>query len=283
MNRNGKTICPSSARWLHQQMVGGGRVVAIVRDITERKLAEERMLHLAHHDTLTGLPNRSRIGAAGQTIAQAHRHNSAVLVAFIDLDGFKLVNDSLGHNAGDELLKVVAERMGGCLRAGDVVGRFGGDEFVLLLLNERHGVEAAPCWSACAKPCSNRSAVRSGSAGQLQYRRGRVSRRWRRCRDPADACRCAMYRAKDLGKNNCQFYTREMNATIERKLHMLEGLRNASMTASSSWSTSPRWICVRAMCSAWKRWCAGCIRNTACWAGPLHPLAEESGMIFGAR
>jgi GGDEF domain-containing protein len=133
--------------------------VAIVRDISERKLAEERMVHLAHHDTLTGLPNRSLISdRLDMTIAQAQRNGNSVLVAFIDLDGFKLVNDGLGHNAGDELLKVVAERMSGCLRASDTVGRFGGDEFVLLLTEPGRWWMRRRCWSACAKRCCNRSA-----------------------------------------------------------------------------------------------------------------------------
>ncbi|WP_229633262.1 bifunctional diguanylate cyclase/phosphodiesterase [Duganella qianjiadongensis] len=271
------------ARWLHQQMVAvEGGVVAIVRDISERKLAEERMLHLAHHDTLTGLPNRSMIGARlEQAIAQAHRHNSALLVAFIDLDGFKLVNDSLGHNAGDELLKVVAERMAGCLRAGDVVGRFGGDEFVLLL-NESYGVEAAPVLERVREAvleaillCDQEVQV-SCSIGVAVYPD-----------DGADAetllmhADTAMYRAKDTGKNNCQFYTREMNATIERKLHLLEGLRNAVDDGQFQLVYQPK-VDLR----------SGHIFGVEAlvrWAHPEYgllgpdrfiPLAEESGMIF---
>jgi diguanylate cyclase (GGDEF)-like protein/PAS domain S-box-containing protein len=224
------TVPQLRARWLHQQVVPvEGGLVAIVRDISERKLAEERMLHLAHHDTLTGLPNRSLIAdRLEQTIAQAQRNDSAVLVAFIDLDGFKLVNDCLGHNAGDELLKVVAQRMGGCLRAGDTVGRFGGDEFVLLLTGAGRGADAAPvlervreavlrsitlCGQEVQVSCSIGVAVYPDDGGDAET-----------LLMHADA---AMYRAKDLGKNNCQFYTREMNAHIEEKLALLEGLRSA--------------------------------------------------------
>jgi len=218
------------ARWLHQQVVAvEGGIVAIVRDISERKQAEERMLHLARHDTLTGLPNRSLIAdRLDLTIAQASRSGGSVLVAFIDLDGFKLVNDGLGHNAGDELLKVVAERMQACLRAGDTVGRFGGDEFVLLLSESGQGADATPVLERVRESvlqsialCGQEVQV-SCSIGVAVYPNDGA--------DPetllmnADS---AMYRAKEMGKNNCQFYTPEMNATIEEKLVLLEGLRNA--------------------------------------------------------
>jgi diguanylate cyclase (GGDEF)-like protein/PAS domain S-box-containing protein len=218
------------ARWLHQQVVAvQGGLVAIVRDISERKLAEERMVHLAHHDTLTGLPNRSLLtDRLEMTIAQAQRNGGSLLVAFIDLDGFKLVNDGLGHNAGDELLKVVAERMSGCLRAADTVGRFGGDEFVLLLTEPGSGVDAAPVLERVREAvlqsislCGQEVQV-SCSIGVAVYPN-----------DGKDAetllmnADAAMYRAKDKGKNNCQFYTSEMNACIEEKLLLLEGLRNA--------------------------------------------------------
>ena len=224
------TIPQLRARWLHQQVVPvEGGIVAIVRDISERKLAEERMLHLAHHDMLTGLPNRSLITDRLElTIAQAQRNGGSVLMAFIDLDGFKLVNDGLGHNAGDELLKVMAERMAGCLRAGDTVGRFGGDEFVLLLTESGQVGDAAPVLERVREAvlqsislggqevqvsCSIGVAVYPNDGGDAET-----------LLMHADA---AMYRAKDMGKNNCQFYTGEMNAHIEEKLALLEGLRGA--------------------------------------------------------
>ncbi|MYM89307.1 EAL domain-containing protein [Rugamonas sp. FT82W] len=271
------------ARWLHQQVVPvEGGLVAIVRDISERKLAESRMLHLAHHDTLTGLPNRGLIADRLElTIAQASRGGGSVLVAFIDLDGFKLVNDGLGHNAGDELLKVVAARMSACLRAGDTVGRFGGDEFVLLLNEPRHGEDAAPVLERVREAvlesidvggqevqvsCSIGVAVYPGDgadAGTLLMH--------------ADA---AMYRAKDMGKNNCQFYTREMNACIEEKLVLLEGLRGALDDGQFRLVYQPkvdlrtgRVFGVEALVR-WEHPEHGCI-------GPdrFIPLAEESGMI----
>jgi diguanylate cyclase (GGDEF)-like protein/PAS domain S-box-containing protein len=217
--------------WMHRQVVAvEGGVVAIVRDITERKRAEERIKHMAHHDALTGLPNRSLIGdRLDQAILHAQRKRRCVAVAFIDLDGFKLVNDGLGHNAGDELLKIVGARMQGCLRADDTLGRFGGDEFVVILSDL--GDDAMAVTPVLEKI---RQAVRepvqvegqhvqvSCSMGVVMYPRDGV--------DPttlmmnADA---AMYRAKDLGSNNFQFYTSEMNASVEEKLVLLDGLRCA--------------------------------------------------------
>ncbi|MRW88656.1 EAL domain-containing protein [Duganella sp. FT80W] len=224
------TVPQLRARWLHQQVVAvSGGLVASLRDISERKLAEERMLHLAHHDTLTGLPNRSLIAdRLEMTIAQAQRNGGAVLVAFIDLDGFKLVNDGLGHNAGDELLKVVADRMSGCLRASDTVGRFGGDEFVLLLPEPGEVVDAAPVLERVREAVLQSISV-CGQEVQVSCSIGVAvypddGRDAETLLMNADA---AMYRAKDMGKNNCQFYTREMNATIEEKLVLLEGLRSA--------------------------------------------------------
>jgi len=271
------------AKWLHQQVVAvEGGLVAIVRDISERKLAEESMLHLAHHDTLTGLPNRSLISdRLDLTIAQAQRSGGSVLVAFIDLDGFKLVNDGLGHNAGDELLKVVAERMAGCLRACDTVGRFGGDEFVLLLTEPGSAVDAAPvlervreavlqsislCGQEVQVSCSIGVAVYPSDGGDAET-----------LLMNADA---AMYRAKEKGKNNCQFYTREMNASIEEKLVLLEGLRSALDEGQFRLVYQPKVDLHSGRVFG--------VEALVRWDHPEHgvigpdrfiPLAEESGMI----
>ncbi|MYM31327.1 EAL domain-containing protein [Duganella sp. CY15W] len=279
------TLPQLRARWLHQQVVAvRGGIVAIVRDISERKLAEERMVHLAHHDTLTGLPNRSLIAdRLEMTIAQAQRNGNSVLVAFIDLDGFKLVNDGLGHNAGDELLKVVAERMSGCLRASDTVGRFGGDEFVLLLTEYGSVMDAAPVLERVREAvlqsvnvCGQDVQV-SCSIGVSVYPN-----------DGSDAetllmnADAAMYRAKETGKNNCQFYTREMNESIEEKLLLLDGLRGALEASQFCLLYQPkvdlrtgRVFGVEALVR-WEHPEQGVI-------GPdrFIPLAEESGMILG--
>jgi diguanylate cyclase (GGDEF)-like protein len=222
---------PVAGRWLQRQVVQvENGVVATVRDITERKLAEDRIRHLAHHDELTGLPNRTLIRARLETaMHQARASGRCLALAFVDLDGFKLVNDGLGHNAGDELLQAVAARMQDCLRPGDTLGRLGGDEFVILLPDVSDSAHALNPLLERIRDAAGAPVLVDGQAVQLGCSMGVVMYP-RDGDDPstlmmnADA---AMYRAKDLGKHNFQFYTREMNASLEEKLVLLEGLRQA--------------------------------------------------------
>jgi diguanylate cyclase (GGDEF)-like protein len=114
---------------LHDPTVGG--LVLNYRDITERALHQEQLTQQAFQDALTGLPNRARLmERLGSALGQ---RESSVGVLFLDLDGFKQVNDTLGHDAGDELLRQVSMRFSGCVRHGDVLARLGGDEFIVLL------------------------------------------------------------------------------------------------------------------------------------------------------
>ncbi len=121
----------------------GGRTVAIVgalADITERTVIEQKLQHQAFHDALTGLPNRTLFMSRLQHVLERsrrddHRHNEQNAILFLDLDRFKVVNDSLGHEVGDQLLQAVARRLTECLRSGDTAARLGGDEFVILLEN----------------------------------------------------------------------------------------------------------------------------------------------------
>jgi diguanylate cyclase (GGDEF)-like protein len=222
---------PVRGLWLQRQVVPvEGGVVAIVRDITERKLAGERIHHMAHHDELTGLPNRALARERlDQAIAAAARTGGALAFAFVDLDGFKLVNDGLGHNGGDELLRVLSARMRECLRDCDTLARFGGDEFVIVLPALAGNPQAgAPALERLRQAVTGPVLV-SGQMVQVSCSIG-VALYPRDGLDPsvlmmnADA---AMYRAKEQGKNNVQFYTREMNACVEDKLVLLDGLRKA--------------------------------------------------------
>ena len=222
---------PPGERWLHRQAVAvEGGVVVIVRDITERKLAEQRIRHLAHHDDLTGLPNRGLLRERlDQAIEAAAAAGGAVGLAFIDLDGFKLVNDALGHNAGDALLKVVGARMARCLRAGDTLARFGGDEFVILLpALAGEPAAVAPLLDQVRQAVTEPVLVEgqevqvSCSIGVTFYPRDGVDANALMMH--ADV---AMYRAKELGNDNVQFYASEMNASVDEKLVLLEGLRAA--------------------------------------------------------
>ncbi len=116
-------------------------IQGVIFDITERKRAEEQVAFLAYHDKLTGLPNRALFEEMLETaIARARRHDLGVDVLYLDLDNFKLVNDSLGHHAGDELVTQLAERLRGCTRETDMVARQGGDEFLLLLADLERGM-----------------------------------------------------------------------------------------------------------------------------------------------
>jgi diguanylate cyclase (GGDEF)-like protein len=141
-------IPPSGRRkWLSTSKVpmrnATGEIIGIVgisRDVTDRKYAEAQIQYMAHHDALTGLANRFLLmERLGQAMVKAQREANSVSVVFIDLDGFKAINDSLGHKAGDTLLKAMAERMQGCVRTADTVARLSGDEFVVLLEEELSG------------------------------------------------------------------------------------------------------------------------------------------------
>jgi len=111
-----------------------GQFVGVMRDVTEKKRVEERLEHLAHHDHLTGLPNRKLLlDRLNLALARARRYSAPLAVLFVDLDGFKTINDTLGHAVGDGVLVSVAERLRDLIRASDTVARLGGDEFVVLL------------------------------------------------------------------------------------------------------------------------------------------------------
>ncbi|GAB3472564.1 hypothetical protein GCM10027321_45780 [Massilia terrae] len=220
-----------AGRWLHLRVVQvEGGAFAMISDINERKLAADRIVHMAHHDDLTGLPNRTMLRLRlTEAIVEAERKQECVALVFVDLDGFKLINDGLGHSAGDELLKVIGQRMQACLRRGDTLARFGGDEFVLLLPATRPDPQAlAPLLDklrhAVQEPAqvAGQSVQVSCSAGVVMYPR-----------DGRDAdtllmnADAAMYRAKDGGRNNYRFYTRDMNARGEENLVLLDGLRQS--------------------------------------------------------
>lgn len=124
-----------------------GDIVGIIQnahDITALKEAEEQIRQLAYYDTLTGLPNRRLlIDRLNHALTQARRFGRSMAVMFLDLDRFKRINDTLGHSGGDELLKQVAQRLTGCVRAGDTIARPGGDEFVIVLTEIGHSLDAA--------------------------------------------------------------------------------------------------------------------------------------------
>ncbi len=178
-----------------------------------RKQAEERIRHLANYDELTGLPNRSMFQERlHHALAQALRHTRPLAVLFIDLDRFKNVNDTLGHEAGDRVLREVAERLRACLRDSDTVGRLGGDEFVVLL----EGLPQLADVAAVAQKILD-AAARPFMLAAQEFQIGASigisafpedGKDLQTLLKHADA---AMYRAKEQGRNNYQFHSPPMN------------------------------------------------------------------------
>jgi diguanylate cyclase (GGDEF)-like protein len=188
-----------------------------------------RVEYLAYHDGLTTLPNRSLFNRLlSQAISQAQRNNKQLAIAFIDLDRFKQINDTLGHEAGDELLKEVASRLKGCLRDSDIVARLGGDEFVVLLTelsDEKYaGTVAQKLLIAIAQPfvLLGQDFRVSASIGISTYPQdGQDELTLTKNAD------IAMYQAKEDGKNNFQFYSEKLNANSLERLTLESSLRHA--------------------------------------------------------
>ncbi|HYP01144.1 MAG TPA: EAL domain-containing protein, partial [Pyrinomonadaceae bacterium] len=201
-----------------------------IQDITDRKRAEEQLQHEAMHDVLTGLPNRAMfIDHLELAIARAQRNEERKFaILYVDLDRFKIINDSLGHAIGDQLLKEVAVRLWKCVRAGDTVARLGGDEFVLLLediYQESEAIDVAERIKAeLAVPftLSGREVFTTVSIG--------VASSWTSYHQAEGLIRdadAAMYRAKSLGKNRHEIYDSVMHAQVNDLLQMETALRLA--------------------------------------------------------
>lgn len=196
----------------------------------ERKLAEDQIHFMANHDVLTGLPNRALLeDRLSQAVLYAQRYDRWVTVVFIDLDNFKLVNDTLGHNAGDELLKTVASRMVECVRATDTVVRLGGDEFVIVLFDQPPNADLISetlqkIRAAIAEPVhlGEHRLRATASIGIANYPKHGTNPDVLLAN--ADA---AMYRAKEFGRDNFQFYAPEFNTRAHEKFLLQEELRNA--------------------------------------------------------
>jgi diguanylate cyclase (GGDEF)-like protein len=202
----------------------------VVKDVSERKRQEEELIRSAHHDALTGLANRTLFhDRIAQAIAAAHRHGRQVGVLFIDLDNFKLVNDSMGHPIGDRLLRETARRLEACLREGDTASRLGGDEFVLLMTDMEHEDDivniAERVLAAVAQPfhVSGDGEIFVGASigASIYPRDGEDGPTLLKHAD------IAMYRAKEQGRNNFQVFTEEMQARITHRLSIETKLRRA--------------------------------------------------------
>jgi len=194
----------------------------------ERKRYQEQLEYQANYDALTGLPNRNLLHDRLRQSVYAQRFVRSIGVVFLDIDHFKFVNDSLGHNTGDKLLQKVAERLLESVRDGDTVARLGGDEFILIL-NDQTGQEVI--YRAMQRIISNitepveidgQELLVTASAGISLYPQDGPD--VETLLKNADA---AMYRAKEKGRNNFQFYTAEMNRQVNERLKMESSLRRA--------------------------------------------------------
>jgi diguanylate cyclase (GGDEF)-like protein/PAS domain S-box-containing protein len=204
-------------------------VTAAIRDITRRKKAEAQMIHVSEHDFLTGLPNRMLLNdRVNQAIRIAERYRRKLAVLFLDLDGFKHINDSLGHPVGDKLLQSVAKRLVDCVRGSDTVSRQGGDEFVVLLSEVAHLEDAATT--------VRRMLDAVGEAHSIDQHDLHVTS----CigvsvypNDGLDAetliknADTAMYQAKENGPQTYQFFKSAMNVRAVERQGIEESLRRA--------------------------------------------------------
>lgn len=204
--------------------------VACFRDITERTRAEEKLRHYALHDTLTNLPNRVQfMNDLKQAVERADGNRYAKFaVLFLDLDRFKLINDSLGHAVGDKLLIAIAERLSSCVRPGDVVARLGGDEFTILLNRSGDTAEVAGVAERLQTRISepfkidNYEVFTTASIGIIVS--GNVPRNAEDFLRDADA---AMYRAKESGKARYEIFDAEMHVRNMNLLRVETDLRHA--------------------------------------------------------
>ncbi|WP_370643766.1 EAL domain-containing protein [Shinella sp. NM-101] len=248
----------------------------------ERKEAEDSIQFMAHHDTLTGLPNRSMLDERiASAIEAADECGGTLTLAFLDLDNFKLVNDSLGHHAGDELLKIVAARMKDCVRAGDSIVRLGGDEFVVLVGGVRGADKVEECLQAVRRAVAEPVEV-GGRSFQVTCSMGVAAypEHGRNATELMARADAAMYRAKEIGRDAMQVFTAELANRAHEKLVQQEELRRALARSELFLQYQPqmdlsngRIFAVEALIR-WRHPERGLVAP-----GDFIPLAEETGLI----
>lgn len=279
--KDGSEFCAEVSLSTHHTSEGQ-LITSIVRDVTERRDHEKQLEYQANHDALTGLPNRNLANdRLRQGIQQARRQHQRIALLFVDLDHFKVINDSLGHGAGDRLLQTIAARLKDCVREGDTVARMGGDEFVMVLSDVAQIDRVTDVMQRVREEImlpiylSEQRLVVTCSIGASLYPR-----------DGADAetllknADSAMYRAKDLGRNRFEFFATEMNHRANERLSLESKLRHAVDNGELSLHYQPQAALVSGRiigAEALVRWChpeLGMIPPTR-----FIPLAEETGLI----
>jgi diguanylate cyclase (GGDEF)-like protein/PAS domain S-box-containing protein len=225
----GRKIILLNAREISRENIGSHIILLAMEDITERKQLEEIIKHQAHHDTLTGLPNRLLfMDFLALELAQARRNGKKLALLFLDLDGFKQVNDTLGHSYGDCLLQEVAKRLKACIRESDTVARLGGDEFTVMMpdlsqtddlsivLGKIRGVFETPFM------LDDSAIYSTTSIGVCMFPNDGES-----AEELMKKADTAMYEAKRSGRNSYQFYNSEINAETIMRQKMEGFLRQA--------------------------------------------------------
>jgi diguanylate cyclase (GGDEF)-like protein/PAS domain S-box-containing protein len=257
-------------------------IIVNTRDVSDRHAIQAHIQHLAFHDALTGLPNRSLMqDRIAKTVARAERTNQRFAVMFIDIDNFKNINDTLGHDAGDELLREVARRLTNAVRAGDTIARQGGDEFIVLL-DELAGQAGATRVAQkildamrAAFLVNQQEQHVSGSVGIALFPEDG--------RDAATLLKnadTAMFHGKALGKNTYQFFTAQMNIAVKRRAALESNLRAAVKHGDFELVYQPQIDLVSGQIVAlealvrWKSEESGTLMPSE-----FIPLAEETGLI----
>jgi diguanylate cyclase (GGDEF)-like protein/PAS domain S-box-containing protein len=230
IRRDGRELpiedCATPIHHLHGQIIGG---VIVFHDVTAARAMLFQMSHLAQYDALTDLPNRVvLIDRLGQAISLARRNGSKLAVLFLDLDGFKHVNDSLGHAIGDKLLQSVGIRLKQCVRNSDTVSRQGGDEFVMLLPEITHPADVA---ISAQKILATLRLPHSIAEHELQVTASIGLSTYPEDGDDAETliknADAAMYHAKENGHDNYQFFERNMNVRAVQRQSLEGSLRHA--------------------------------------------------------
>jgi diguanylate cyclase (GGDEF)-like protein/PAS domain S-box-containing protein len=260
------------------------RRAGVIQDVTERKAQEARIEHLAYHDSLTGLPNRTMLmDRLGQALSQAQRLEQQVAVLYMDLDRFKLVNDSLGHPVGDQLLQEIAHRLRTTLRENDTVARVGGDEFQVVIGNVNGSTHAAriaeKLMRALGEPFTLEGQElhvtaslgvslfpRDGASGELLLKYADI----------------ALYEAKGEGRNAYRFFSPEMNAQAHGRLRLENDLRRAVERQELELHYQPQLdlatgeVCAVEALVRWRHPVRGLVLPNA-----FIPMAEETGLVLG--
>jgi len=257
-------------------------ICGISTDITERKSVEKKVLHQAHFDMLTNLPNRLlALDRLSQLVEEAKRDQTCIAVLFLDLDDFKKVNDSLGHDVGDKLLIEAALRLNSVVRNKDTVGRLGGDEFIVLLGGLSKGDDAAPVIDHLLQKfrepfvIENRQLILTASIGISVYPDDAPL--------PNDLLRCAdtaMYQAKHIGRNTYSYFTQAMNKDISRRLELEEQIRDALERNEFEVYYQPQYDLTSLNiigAEALLRWKSPILGHVS--PGEFIPIAEHTGII----